>query len=116
MGSYWQIEKQYSMMVAMVMFVQTYALSMPILYFAMFLCFFTSYWQTKLLFLRYYKNPPLYTKELVKNVIYIMEWGVVVHLMFGAFMITNQNVFDYEVVCPADETFKPYGTLLGKFV
>ena len=77
------------MMVAMVMFVQTYALSMPILYFAMFICFLTSYWQTKLLFLRYYKNPPLYTKELVKDVIYIMEWGVVVHLVFGAFMMTN---------------------------
>ena len=100
-------------MVAMVMFVQTYALGMPILYFAGFLCFFTTYWQNKSLFLRFYKNPPLYTKQLVKNVIYIMEWGLLLHLSFGAFMITNQNVFDYEVNPKADQPFKHYGRLVG---
>jgi len=88
---------------------------MPILYFAGFLCFLTSYWSDKILFLGHYKIPPLYTKRLVTNSIQIMEWGIVAHLVFGAFMITNKSIFDYKVTCE-DELFKPFGQILGRTV
>ena len=102
------------MMVSMVMIVQTYASSMPILYFAAFLFFLNIYWTDKILFLRYYKNLPPYTKGMVISVIKIMEWGVVVHLLFGALMFTNESVFDYKVD-EEDEIFKPYVYSVGNF-
>ena len=85
---------------------------MPVLYFTGFVCFLSSYWAFKILFLRQYKNPPLYTKRLVTNAIQIMEWGLVLHLVFGAFMITNKSIFDYKA-SPQNERFKPYGTAIG---
>jgi len=84
----------------MVMIISTYATAMPILYLAGFICFFTTFWTDKFMFLRHYKSPPLYTKVLVDNAIDIMEWGVPLHLLFGLFMVTNEELFDYRAETP----------------
>ena len=44
-----------------------------------------------------------------------MEWGIIVHVVFGAFMITNNNVFDYYVT-EEEEMFKPFGQIAGKIL
>jgi hypothetical protein len=95
----------------MVMIVQTYATAIPLLYVAGFVCFFTMFWTDKVLFLRHYKNPPLYTKMLVINAIEVMEWGIPLHLTFGLFMVTNEELFDYASVNPIH--FPKYAAWLG---
>jgi hypothetical protein len=95
----------------MIMIVQTFATAMPILYLAGFLCFSMTYVSDKILFLRHYKNPPLYTKTLVINSIKIMEWGVPLHLSFGMFMLTHPNRFDYEY--DGAPLFVEFGELIG---
>jgi hypothetical protein len=54
------------------------------------------YWTDKTLFLRHYRKPPLYTKQLIMKAISIMEWGVPLHLVFGLFMISNPKAFVYD--------------------
>ena len=97
----------------MAMIVQTYATGMPILYVAAFFCFLTMYWADKILFLRHFTNPPLYTKALVINAIEIMEWGVLLHLIFGLYMVTNKEIFDYVYYTSPRNGF---GKFLGGFL
>lgn len=98
------------------MIVMTYSSSMPFLYVAGFIVFITMYWSDKILFLRHYKNPPLYTKALVVNAIEIMEWGVLLHLIFGAFMVTNPDVFDYKAPDERAFTAPRYAEKLGSWL
>ena len=111
MGSKFPVEKHYSVLVAMIMIVQTFATSMPILYLAGFFCFSMTYVSDKILFLRHYQIPPLYTKTLVVNSIKIMEWGVPLHLGFGLFMLTQPNRFDYPY--NGAPLFVEFGELVG---
>ena len=60
-GPKFPIAQHYAVMVAICMVIHTYVLSMPVLYIAGFLCFFNMFWIFKLLFFRYYRNPPMYT-------------------------------------------------------
>lgn len=72
-----------------------YTTAMPILYLAGFLICLNMYWVDKFLFLKHYKKPPLYTKELIMSAVDKMEYGVVLHLFFGLFMISNEQTFVY---------------------
>jgi hypothetical protein len=90
MGPQFTIANKYSALIALTLIVLTYTTSMPIMYFAAFIICLLAYWTDKFLFLRYYKNPPQYTKEIIMGAIQIMELGVVLHLVFGLFMITNK--------------------------
>jgi len=79
----------------MVMVVVTLTSSMPIFnLFAVLICFIM-YWTDKDLVLKYYKNPPPYTREMIMQVINIIEWGVPLHCIFGVFMLTNPKIFAY---------------------
>lgn len=73
----------------MTLIILTYSSGLPCLYLAGFLICFVSYWSDKFLFLRHFKNPPQYTKDLIMRAIYIMEYGVALHLVFGVFMLTQ---------------------------
>jgi len=88
-GPEFTIANQYSALVAMTLIVLTYSSGLPCLYLAGFLICFCSYWTSKFMFLRHYKNPPQYTKDLIMRAIYIMEYGVALHLIFGVFMLTQ---------------------------
>lgn len=55
-----------------------------------------TYWADKWLFLRHYRLPPSYGKRLAERVAIIMEWGIILHLFFGLFMLSNPDIFTYE--------------------
>jgi hypothetical protein len=42
-----------------------------------------------------------------------MEWGLVLHLMFGGLMITKETIFDYK--SSMGHNFIQYGDAVGKF-
>jgi len=66
--------------------------AMPLLYLAGFLLTGCLYWSSKCLFLRYYRNPPVFGIEMAQTVCSILEWGVLIHLMAGLYMLTTPGV------------------------
>jgi hypothetical protein len=79
----------------MVMVAISLTSSMPLFnLFALIICSIM-YWTDKTLVLNSYRNPPAYTKEMIMQVISIIEWGVPLHCFFGLFMLTNPNTFTY---------------------
>jgi hypothetical protein len=96
MGSEFKIENQLAIFISMVMVIVTLTSSMPIFnLFAVIGCS-VMYWTDKTLVLKSYKNPPPYTKEMILQVISIIEWGVPIHCACGLFMLTNPKIFAYE--------------------
>jgi hypothetical protein len=95
MGSEFKIENQLAIFISMVMCIVTLTSSMPIFNLFAVLCCFIMYWTDKTLVLKSYKNPPPYTKEMILQVISIIEWGVPIHCSFGLFMLTNPKTFAY---------------------
>jgi hypothetical protein len=114
MGPEFEIEKQLAIFIAMVMVIVSLTSSMPLLNLCGALICFIMYWTDKALVLKLAKNPPPYTKEMIMQVINIMEWAVPLHLIFGLFMMTNPNTFAYT---PEVEYGRArFATRMGKFL
>ena len=94
-GPRFQIENRYSVLIAMTLVVVSYTAAIPVLNFAGLIICVAQYWTDKVMFLRYYQKPPNYTKQLIYSAVNLMEYGVVLHMLFGLFMLTNPLVFKY---------------------
>jgi len=79
----------------MVFIIMLYSTSMPILYLAGVLMCLFAYWSDKILFLRYYRKPPVYGDDLATRSMSILKYAIVLHLLFGFYMISNPNIFAY---------------------
>ena len=77
----------------MLFIIMMYSAAIPVLYISGSLISFTLYWSDKVLFLRYYKLPPRYGRDLAKRTIKVMEFAILLHLVVGAYMLTNQDIF-----------------------
>ena len=73
-----------------------YSLSMPFLYVAGFLIFSSMYMTDKILFLRYWRTPPKYTTELAGRTYFLLEWAIILHFVFGLYMIPNPKIFSFD--------------------
>jgi len=83
-------------MIAMFLIVIMYSSAIPALYPAGCVLMIVSYWADKWLFLRHYRLPPSYGKKLAERVAWVMELGIILHLFFGLFMLSNPDIFTYE--------------------
>jgi len=109
------IENRYSMVISMTLIVLCYSSAMPILNLAGLLVNLAQFWTDKLLFLRHFKKPPNYTRRLIYNAISLLEWGVVLHLIFGLFMLTSPNTLHYNE--PYDlQISRPFSRKVSKFL
>jgi hypothetical protein len=72
-----------------------YSLSMPFLYLAGFLIFTSMFWVDKILFMRFWRTPPKYTTEIVKRTFFLLEYAIILHLIFGLYMISNPKIFSF---------------------
>jgi hypothetical protein len=93
-GPSMQLENRYSQIIGMTFIIMLYSASIPCLYLAGFIICITMYWSDKILFLRHWRTPPKFGIEVSARSNRIMEWSILVHLMFGAFMLTNQDIFN----------------------
>ncbi len=66
-----------------------YSLTMPFLYLSGALIFTCMYWTDKLLFLKFYRTPPMYTTKLARRTYSILELAVIIHFVFGFYMIAQ---------------------------
>ena len=88
----------------MMFIVMMYSAAIPCLYPAGFALMVISYWQDKVMFLRHYRLPPRYGRALAARVVRILEVGIILHLFFGLYMLSNPDIFTYE-----DDQFKAPG-------
>ena len=80
----------------MMFIVMMYSAAIPCLYPAGFALMVISYWQDKIMFLRHYRIPPRYGRALAARVVKILEVGIILHLFFGLYMLSNPDIFTYE--------------------
>lgn len=106
---------RYSQIIATVFIVMMYSLAMPFLYIAAMFIFVSMYWSDKILFLRYWRTPPKYTTEIVRQTIKIMQFAILLHLLIGLFMISNPKLFSFQSSMMDDKltVLKPIVGFLG---
>ena len=76
--------------------IMMYSAAIPSLYIAGLLICFSMYWSDKILFLRHYKLPPRYGRDLSKRSNKIMMYAILLHLFTGAYMLSNPEIFTYD--------------------
>ena len=105
MGPDFLIEVRYSQIIASFFILMIYSSGMPLLYFIGFLQFFVMYWVDKILcksliviiadyciVLRFYKTPPRYGIELSDISRNIMQYAILLHMLFGFYMYSNSQI------------------------
>ena len=80
----------------MVWVILTFSMAIPFLYVAGAVLCIVTYWVDKYLFLRFYRNPPRYGTELAREVRTTIEYGIIMHMFFGLYMISNPEIFSTE--------------------
>ncbi len=69
-----------------------YSSGMPFLYGVAMISFFFSYLVDKCLFLRFYKKPPQYSKDLSQETASLIKWSLIGHFICGAYMYSNSAI------------------------
>lgn len=72
-----------------------YSTGMPILYPVCCFSFFLTYWVDKYFFLNVYRTPPRFDIELMKTVRGLLKYAVIIHFLFGFYMISNTSILTY---------------------
>ena len=72
-----------------------YATGMPLLYPICCASFFITFWVDKFLFIRVYRTPPRYDIALMKTVRKTLKYAVVIHFLFGFYMVSNTEILSY---------------------
>ena len=96
LGPEFQLENRYSMMIAGLFIMLTYSAAIPILYLAGCAQMTIMYWADKTLFLRHYRLPRRYGRKLAGRAVEVMQWAILLHLLFGLYMLSNPDIFTYE--------------------
>jgi len=99
-----QFENRYSQLIAMLFIIMMYSASIPVLYVSGLIICLTMYWSDKALFLRHYRLPPRYGRDLATRAIGIMEYAILLHLIVGCYMLSNETIFSYT----KDQTIAEY--------
>ena len=114
MGPVFQIENRYAQLIAMFFIIMMYSTSIPLLYFAGLMICASMYWSDKILFLRHYRLPPRYNRNLAKRSNKIMKVAIILHLFTGIYMLSNTELLSYDV--PENFFGKTVAKLIGTII
>jgi len=70
-----------------------YGMGIPILFPIAALSYFILYTIERILVAYYFQLPPTFDDKMTKNAVSILRWAAVLHLMFGYWMLSNQQIF-----------------------
>lgn len=93
MGPEFQVSLRYATNLVTFFVCYIYASAMPILLFFGAASFFVGYWVDKYLFLRYYRIPPQYGRELSRGVVNTIQYAFLCHLIISMWSYGQDNVF-----------------------
>ena len=114
MGSVFKIENRYAQLIAMFFIILMYSTAIPLLYFAGLLICASMYWSDKILFLRHYRLPPRYNRNLAERSNKIMKFAIILHLFTGVYMLSNRELLNYEE--PDSYFGKPLSIFTGEIL
>jgi hypothetical protein len=89
------MEFRYSQILTNIFMCFIYSTGMPVLYIIAMITFFLTYWVDKFLFITVYKTPPRYDIALMRTVRGTLKYAIILHYMFGFYMISNTNIMTY---------------------
>lgn len=93
LGPSFQLEERFARIIAFFFIALSYSAAMPTMYIiGCFFCFLI-YWSDKILFLRFYKKPPLFNVSLALSLLKTIEYALLFHVFFGLMMLTNPNIY-----------------------
>jgi len=95
-GSEFLISNRYALIIGTVWFAMMYSIAMPLMYPLTAICLFLSYWIDKCLFFRFHRTPPRLGLNLAQSSQSTMEWSIVLHLIFGVYLISNPDIFSFD--------------------
>ena len=70
---------------------------MPLCNFCVFLSLFITFWCHKVIVTRYARKPALYSIGLIKSVNNVIPFAIIIHLLFGIYSISNENIFPFDL-------------------
>jgi hypothetical protein len=73
------------------------------------------YWTDKILFLRHLSTPPMFRTELAKRTYLLLEWAVVLHLIFGLVMVSNPDIFNLDPNKVSSTNLLPLTQFFGRW-
>lgn len=87
------MEAKYSSVIKSIFVAFTFSTGMPILNLLAFVFLLVDYWVNKYIVLRNARKPPIYSKKIIKNVIMLLPFALIIHCLFGMYIITNLSIF-----------------------
>lgn len=84
----------YSKLFAMLWSCLAFSAGLPILYAVGAVAFFMLYWVNKILLIKFYAKNTQFDEDLPVKSAAIMKFGLVFHLLFGAFMFSNSTILE----------------------
>jgi hypothetical protein len=92
-GSRFEISHSIAQVLMVIFTSYFYSSGMPFLNIVCFGVLFTCYWCNKILILRHYRTPPIYSYNLNTRAIYLLPFVVVFHCIFSAVVYGSSEIF-----------------------
>lgn len=94
MGPEFAVSVRYSAILVTFCVCFVYAATMPILLLIGALSFYVGYWADKFLFLRFYRIPPCYGRELSRGVANTIQIALLLHVLVSIWSFSQDNLFE----------------------
>eukprot|EP00624_Nannochloropsis_granulata_P007896 evm.model.NODE_9949_length_46820_cov_28.931910.9 len=108
MGPEFIISFRYSAILVTFCVCFVYAATMPILLLIGALSFYIGYWVDKFLFLRFYRIPPCYGRELSRGVANTIQIALLLHVLVSIWSFSQDNLFETppDITSPLGRTIR----------
>ncbi|CDW91332.1 UNKNOWN [Stylonychia lemnae] len=87
------IHYRYSGIIVNVFVSMLYGVGVPMIIPVVLMNFIIQYCLDRLLTVYLYKQPPLFDQQLTQTALNILQWGVILYLGFGYWMLSNKQIF-----------------------
>lgn len=108
-GPIYDIHSQYAFLLNTVYVTFMFGLAMPLLFPIAFLTFLIFYFTERLLVTYFYQKPLMYDENLHMSAIKFLKWAPFVMLVFGVWIMGNQQIFE-NIVNPVINVSQPIVT------
>ncbi|OMJ91386.1 hypothetical protein SteCoe_6066 [Stentor coeruleus] len=104
-GPNFDISDSLSQILAVILTSFMYSSGIPFLNFLCSLTLLLTYWANKILLLRYYKTPPVYSFNINSNIIKFMPFAVIFHCAFAIYAYGSSEIFPTHYTKPELSSF-----------
>ncbi|OMJ72650.1 hypothetical protein SteCoe_28844 [Stentor coeruleus] len=92
-GPNFDISDSLSQLLAVIFTSYMYSAGIPFLNILCGMMLFVTYWTNKILLLRYYRTPPVYSHNINNNILKFMPFAVIFHCIFAIYAYGSSEIF-----------------------